>query len=240
MMQVLMADVQPVYHTLSTPRGGQYGLTLPDGSRVWLNAASSIRYPTVFHEGSRRVEISGEVFLDVKNKYVFADGSSSTYEWPFVVSVQGVEIRVLGTQFNVMAYLDENLLTTTLVEGSVEISVGQKTTLLQAGQLAQIIGIKDHSGEPQILVVNNPDIQSAIAWKNGLFYFNNADVETIMRQISRWYDVDVVFEGEISTDRFSGIIRRANEASKVLMMLEMSGLRFETTERTITVLPANK
>lgn len=215
---------EPVaYNTLSTPRGGQYQLLLPDGTKVWLNAASSIRYPTAFIGKERRVEVSGEAYFEVAN-----DPSR-----PFIVEKNKVEIQVLGTHFNVNAYADEATIKVTLLEGSVRVS--QRTTdhsqLLRIGQQAQL------NKEGGITLIKNADIDEIMGWKNGLFVFHNDDLPSIMRRLERWYNVTVDYEGnKMISSHFTGAIRRQVNLSEVLRMLELAGgVHFEIEGHTIIV-----
>jgi transmembrane sensor len=215
------ADSKEVlYNTIATPRGGQYQVELPDGSQVWLNAASSLRFPTAFEGKVRRVEITGEAYFEVaKNKSM-----------PFVVSVNGAEVKVLGTHFNVMAYGEENAVRTTLLEGSVQFVSGNNTSLLQPGQQSQL------TKEGEVKVVNGVDVESIIAWKNGMFHFENADIETVMRQLARWYDVEVDFKGQQIDNLFYAKIPRSSKLSDVLKVLELTGnIKFKIEGKKITV-----
>ena len=209
------------YNTLSTPRGGQYKVTLADGSNVWLNAASSLRYPTGFRGGERIVEITGEAYFEV----------AKNPSMPFVVKVNGAEVRVLGTAFNVMAYDDEAEVKTTLLQGSVVVSKGAVSRMLKPGQQARL------GAGGTISLDEDPDTDEVLAWKNNLFAFNDADIESLMRQIGRWYDVDVQFEGKISK-HFNGNISRAVNVSKVFKMLELTGsVHFRIEDKKIVVSP---
>jgi hypothetical protein len=199
-----------LYNTVTTPKGGQYRVVLPDGTKVWLNTASSIRFPTSFTGNDRRVAISGEVYFEVaKNK-----------EKPFIVSTGNQKVTVLGTHFDINAYQDENAVKTTLFEGSVKVSSGDNIVLLKPGQQSQL------SNENKLIVSNDIDTDEVIAWKNGFFQFNKADIQTIMNQISRWYDVEVKYEGQVQPGHYYGKISRNVNASKVLKVLELSGMHF--------------
>ena len=210
-----------LYNTISTPRGGQYQVELPDGSKVWLNAASSLRFPTAFAGKERRVEISGEVYFEVaKNKAM-----------PFIVSVNGAEIQVLGTHFDVMAYNDEPMLKTTLLEGAVKFVKDGNYTMLKPGQQSQL------TKNGQLKVVSDVNLTTAVAWKNGFFDFEGLDFETIARQLSRWYDVDVIYNRKID-DLFYAEIPRNTKLSDVLKALELTGkVHFEIEGKKIIVLP---
>jgi transmembrane sensor len=199
------------YNMISTPRGGQYQVTLADGTQVWLNAASSIRFPVAFKGKERKVEITGEVYFEVaKNKAM-----------PFKVSTGLSEIEVLGTHFNVNAYEDEASMKTTLLEGSVKISALNQSKYLQPGQQAQIKNLPAGS-VGRITVLNNADIEETMAWKNGRFQFQSADLKSILRQISRWYDVDIVYKGNVNL-HFTGQLPRNDNASKVFEKLTLTG-----------------
>jgi len=209
------------YNTVTTPRGGQYQITLPDGSRVWLNASSSIRFPTRFFGNERRVETTGEVYFEVHK-----DPSL-----PFHVSTDGHDIEVLGTTFNLMAYDDEPHIKTTLVEGSVKVTNLQQTQLLKPGE--QSIALK----EKETLKVVRADLDEALAWKTGQFIFNNEDLESIMRKVARWYDVEIDFKENFRDLRFTGGMSRFENVSGVLKMLELTGtVHFTIKERRIEVM----
>ncbi len=211
---------QVSYNTIATPRGGKYQVALADGSLVWLNAASSIKFPAAFTGRERDVEITGEVYFEVaKNKAM-----------PFVVKAGGVKVQVLGTHFNVMSYADEAAVKTTLLEGSVKVLNGASTTVIKPGQQAKI-----NNGANGIEVLDNVDTDETVAWKNDLFIFNNAGIETIMRQIARWYDVEVSYDGPITTDHFTGKVSRNSTAGQVLKILELSDIHFTITGKKIIV-----
>jgi len=204
------------YNKLTTPRGGQYKVVLPDGSEVWLNAASSLRYPIAFSGNERLVELTGEAYFEVQ----------SSSAMPFRVKVNNTVVDVLGTHFNIMAYDDEQALRTTLLEGSVKVG----SRILHPGQ--QAVATAD-----QITVLDRVDVQEAIAWKNGIFQFNKASLQVVMRQLSRWYDVEVVYEGKIPDLEFLGKMQRELDLSEVLSILEKSGVRFRVDGRKIIVTP---
>jgi hypothetical protein len=207
------------FNTLSTPRGGQYKIVLPDGSKVWLNASSSLHFPTAFTGNARDVELIGEGYFEIaENK-----------EKPFHVNVNGMQIEVLGTRFNVNAYANENAIKTSLLSGSVKIKTGNTSSLLKPGQQGVVKKDADN------IEVAKVDVNEAIAWKNGLFQFDNADIKNIMRQISRWYDVEVEYEGKIPDRRFEGKITREAQLSDVLKILELSGIKFSIQGKEIIV-----
>ena len=200
------------YNMLSTPRGGQYQLVLPDGSKVWLNAASSIRYPTAFAGTTRQVDITGEAYFEI---------AKDAYR-PFTVRVGSPagtkgEIRVLGTQFNVNAYSDEPVVRTTLLEGAVRVTKDAAAATLKPGEQAEL----EQSGTFRL--IPDVDIDQTMAWKNGQFFLKEADIRTVMRQIERWYDVEVVFEDDIR-DKFYVDMSRNTNVSNVFRILESTGL----------------
>ena len=205
------------YNTISTPRGGQYQVTLPDGTKVWLNAASSLRFPVKFSGMSREVSLSGEAYFEVaENKLK-----------PFLVSLGNSQVEVLGTHFNIMSYPDE-VLTATLLEGSVKFKHGASERTIVPGQAAQLLG------SIRVSEVNTAD---AVAWKNGVTAFSNADIPSIMRQISRWYDLDVVYQGAMPDRKFTGKIPRTARMSRVLKVLELSDINFRLEDKRIIVTP---
>ncbi|SEW40193.1 FecR family protein [Chitinophaga sp. YR573] len=204
---------ETLYNTMTTPKGGQYKLTLPDGSKVWLNAASSITYPAAFAGKERTVTIKGEVYFEVaKNENM-----------PFHVKANNITVDVLGTSFNIMAYEDEPAIKTTLITGAIKVN----GHLLKPGQQAVNERITD-----------NADIEEAIAWKNGLFEFNQQSIVSIMQQISRWYDVDIQYQGTIKSKTFTGQISRYADITTVLKMMELTGgIHFKVSDRTVTAMP---
>ena len=217
-------DNAPVaLNTLSTPRGRQFQVTLPDGSRAWLNAASSVRYPTAFVTKERKVEVTGEVYFEVAK-----DASR-----PFLVTVKDKDltVSVLGTHFNINAYEDESTILTTLIEGAVSVSSGQSIVKLSPGQQAQA------AGSSKKIQVSQVDTDQMVAWKNGNFEFNG-NIRGIMRQIARWYDVDIQYTGNVTDNALGGAISRSENISQVLKMLQMTGSIQCTLEgRVVTVSP---
>lgn len=209
-----------VYNIMSTPKGRQFNMVLPDGTGVWLNAASSIRYPTVFTGRERNVTITGEAYFEV----------AANAGMPFRVNVNNLaEIEVLGTHFNINAYDNEKTLNTTLLEGSVKIRAKGRNVLLKPGQQAQVAA--------DIKVIDDADINKTIAWKNGLFNFNDATLEEVMKQLERWYDIDVVYEKGIPDIHFGGGMSKNIPLSDLLMILEKSKVHFHIEGRKLTVLP---
>ena len=211
------------YNILSTPMGGEYQLVLPDGSKVWLNSGSTLRFPTAFIGSERIVELKGEAYFDI----------AKNPKMPFLVRTNNaMDIKVLGTQFNVMAYDDEKNINTTLVEGSVEVLKGSEKTNLKPGQEAIL-----NRGSGNIKVAQ-ADLEQAIAWKNGYFIFYNENIESIMRKVSRWYNVDIVYQGNLNNKDFVGTISRNKNVSELLKMLELTGaIHFSIDGRRITVMP---
>lgn len=211
------------WNTLSVPRGGQYTLTLSDGTKVWLNAASSITYPNVFAGAERKVEITGEAYLEI----------AKNSRQPFKVSANGTEIQVLGTSFNVNAYSDENAVKTTLVDGSVKVInvATSQAKLLIPGQQAEV------SANNEGVRVETVDTDQVLAWKNGLFSFNNADIKTVMRQLSRWYDINIVYENGVPSQRFYGDMNRNLSLLQVLKGLEVTKVNFRLEGRNLIVMP---
>jgi len=202
------------YNVLTTPKGGQYELTLIDGTKVWLNAASSLRFPTAFIGSEREVELTGEAYFEVAHNA----------QKPFKVKIANQVIQDIGTQFNINSYTDEDHVATTLVEGSIKIYDKNGQTLIKPGQQY----LFKTSGQAE--VINDVDMDEITAWKSGMFQFNNADIKTIMRQISRWYNVDVEYQGPVAGSTYHGRISRNSKASEVLKILELSGINF-TMER---------
>ncbi|KIC94053.1 FecR family protein [Flavihumibacter solisilvae] len=215
-----------IYNTVSTPRGGQYRLTLPDGSRVWLNAASEIRFPAVFASDERQVEIKGEVYFEVEKAF-----DKQKRKLPFIVQVNEMKVEVLGTHFNINAYADEVAAKTTLLEGSVKVLSGTSQHELVPGEQANV------RPNESVKVLADVDVEEVMAWKDGLFNFSNADIHGIMRQVSRWYDVDVRYTAEVPARTFSGKIRRSANLTNVLMILEKSGIHFKVEGKNIVVSP---
>jgi len=209
------------FNTISTPRGGQYQVTLSDGTKVWLNAASSIRFPVVFTGTERIVEITGEAYFEVtKNKHR-----------PFIVKANSSEIEVLGTHFNVNAYNEETSTKTTLLEGSVNVKRNNYTAILLPGQQARM------NKQGELKVFNDADLEEAVAWKDGLFVMKKADIGTVMRQIARWYDVEIVYEGTVPPGRITGDMSRNMNLSKMLEVMGLIGVHFTIEGNKVLVKP---
>lgn len=219
-----------VYNNLTTPKGRQFQLILPDGTKVWLNAASSLRYPTAFSGRSREVAVSGEVYFEV----------AKNAELPFIIHVNNqMSIQVLGTQFNVNAYSNEAAIKTTLVEGSLKIisgasAAGGPFVVLQPGQQAQVGNVP---AQQAIKVLKNADVDKAVAWKSGLFNFEDSGLEEVMRQVERWYDIEVIYEKGIPDIRFGGKLSNDVSLSGLLKSLEDSEVHFRIEGRKLIVLP---
>jgi ferric-dicitrate binding protein FerR (iron transport regulator) len=209
------------YNTLTTPRGGQYQLLLPDGTKVWLNAASTLKYPTTFNGKERCVELTGEGYFEVAS----GTGGKSA---PFCVKTGTATIAVLGTHFNIMAYADEATLNTTLLKGKVKVISSQGSSLLRPGEQARL----QQNGS---LTVVPADIEEVTAWKNGLFVFRGADIRMVMRQLSRWYDIEVVYEGPAKQHRFSGEFYRSYSWQQMLSILRGSAIRFRVEGRKLII-----
>ncbi|MCU0384579.1 MAG: FecR family protein [Flavihumibacter sp.] len=213
-----------LYNTMTTPIGGQYQLTLPDGTAIWLNSASSITYPTVFAGKERSVAITGEVYFEV----------AKNIHQPFKVKVGDQVIEVLGTHFNVNAYHDEQTINTTLVEGKVKVS-----TISSGGTTVSFLviepGQQSCNKEGKLKLNETPDLEETLAWKNGLFQFNGTNIETIMRNVARWYGVEVVYKDKIEEQFVAEIPRNVN-MSKLLELLELTKqVKFSINNKVITV-----
>ena len=253
--ELLKKQGEILYNTLTTGRGNQYQLVLPDGSRVWLNAASSITYPASFTGGERKVSITGEAYFEI----------AKDEARPFIVQKKELSIQVLGTHFNINTYDDEDAVKTTLLEGSVKVVNGNNSSVLRPGQQAVIVKgrelVKDAGngqeqakgkdagpgrtndaisskarGAEPIKVVDDPDIEEVMAWKNGVFRFNDATIESIMRQMARWYDVSVIYDTKI-TQHFIADVPRDVPVSELLKLLELTDqVHFKIEGKKITVI----
>lgn len=209
------------FHTLSTPVGGQYQVTLPDGTKVWLNAATSIKYPPAFGDTERKVELTGEAYFEV----------AKNQQKPFIVLLEdSTTIIVTGTHFNIHSYNNEKEQQVTLLEGSVTVSNAGNITKLEPGTQALI---KDK----EIAKRNVPDAEEVTGWKDGLFVFRDATIESIMMQIARWYDARIVYKAK-TKQLFNATILRKEPLVKILKLLELNGyVHFKTENKTIYVLP---
>lgn len=223
------------HHEIRTPRGGQYKLILPDGTKVWLNSLSSLRYPIQFDGNDRLVELTGEAYFEVATKKLDPAIGVGKRQ-PFIVKSNTQTVEVLGTHFNINSYDEESSVKTTLLEGSVLVRKNnasqESPVVLKPGQQAQLKG-KDHNSEIQVLTI---DAEEAMAWRNGSFLFKNTPLSEVMNQLSRWYDVEIDKEN-IPNYKFNGFIPRDEPLSKVLDMLELTGdLKFNIHNNQISIL----
>ena len=214
---------QMVYNNLTTAAGQSYSVVLSDGSKVWLNASSSIEFPTAFPGNTREVKLTGEAYFEI----------AKNSEKPFYVHVNGIKVQVLGTHFNINAYDDEESIKTSLLEGSVKVVGGNVSGILEPGQQAAITK-SEKTGAYQ-METKIVDMDEVVAWKNGLFHFNEAGIMTIMRQIGRWYNVEIVYKGKVPVRRFVGKISRDAQLSEVLKILELSDVKFTVEGKKIIV-----
>lgn len=214
------ADYQ-VYNTLTTPRGGQTTVTLSDGTVAYLDAASSIKFPVIFTGSERRVFITGQVYFDVVHNAAK----------PFRVSVKGQTIEDIGTSFNINAYDDEPVIKTTLLSGSIRITRGSEMATLTPGQ--QAITIFNNNG----IKVKDVDTEEAIAWKNGYFHFSDNNIQEVMRQLARWYNVDIKYDGQLPSRSFSGEISRNVNASQILDILSFKKIHYKIEDKSIVITP---
>jgi len=211
-------------NTITTPLGGQYSVVLPDGSHVWLNAASSLKFPSAFKKSERIVELSGEGYFEIAHI-----NSSQKKALPFKVMVNNSMVEVLGTHFNIMAYQDEESTNTTLLEGSVRVVSGSESRLISPGQQARV------SSNIQVYKV---DANQAVAWKSGNFNFSHENIRSIMRKIARWYNVSIEYRGAITKEGFVGTMPRSESIEDVLNTLELTGtVHFKIEGRRIIVMP---
>lgn len=211
----------PEINTISTPNGGQYQIILTDGTKVWLNAASSLRYPTVFSGNERVVELEGEAYFEVKENQ----------KSPFLVISNNQKVKVLGTHFNIKSYPDDPVIKTTLLEGRVQVSANSSNEgkMLVPGQQALFDGNQ--------ITVHNGDLKEAMAWKNGYFMFKDEDIYAIMNQVSRWYNVEVVYIGKFENKRFGGYVSRSKKIKDLLDIMESTkGIHFKIEGRKVTVM----
>jgi len=210
------AEKRALYNTLKTGRGQMYPVKLSDGSTVWLNSSSSIRFPVAFNEQKRNVEITGEAYFKVAHND----------RKPFKVSVNGMEVQVLGTVFNINSYSDEGAIKTTLLQGAVKVTKGDQQVRIKPGEQAVVTNK---------ILVQRVDIKHEVAWKDGVFAFKDDNLYSIMRQLSRWYDIDVVYEGTIPAKKISGGIYRNSNLSEVLTVLKGLKVKFELNNRTLII-----
>ncbi|SMD07459.1 FecR family protein [Pedobacter nyackensis] len=228
------------YNTIETPKGGQYQVNLPDGTKVWLNASSSLKFPTEFTGSDNRVvELRGEGYFEVAKVHGAANGRRAKERMPFLVRTNDQEVEVLGTHFNISSYADDAETRTTLVEGAVKvkrISIGANDDVIKTGIILK-------PGQQALLKaaqlnVKNVDTDAEVAWKNGYFIFKDEEMRSIMRKIARWYDVEVVFSKDFHNRSFEGSISRFKNVSEVLRKFELTGdIHFKIEERRIIVMP---
>jgi ferric-dicitrate binding protein FerR (iron transport regulator) len=213
-------DNQPVvYNTVSTNKGETYSFTLADGSRVWLNSGSSIYFPVAFPGKERRIEVTGEVYVQV------AHNASQ----PFIASANGMEVLALGTEFNINSYSDEDNISATLIEGTVRVSKGNVNKILKQGQQTQL----NNKGE--LTTPREVNTDEIIGWKDGFFHFESADLKTILRQFARWYDIEIIYEGTVTDRKFFGIVKRSNTLKRVLEMLQDNNIEYRIEGKKLIV-----
>lgn len=213
----------PQMHTIATPKGGTYQIQLADGTEVWLNAASSITFPTRFTGETREIEIQGEAFLNVKHNK----------NQPFLVRTDNQIIEVLGTAFNVSAYADQGAITTALVEGALRVKDGSSFVKLTPGEMA--VNTRDTSPK---LTKEKADLDRIMAWRKGIFLYNGQSIKDIMAEVGRWYDVAIRFEGNLTEKRFAGEISRFENVADVLDIIALTGsVNFKLEGREIIVKP---
>jgi ferric-dicitrate binding protein FerR (iron transport regulator) len=214
-----------LYNTLTTPRGGQYQVVLPDGSKVWLNAASSIRFPSTFTGKERRITVTGEIYIEV----------AKNPAQPFYVTARNTELQVLGTSFNINSYEDEPNIQTTLVEGGLRVTP-------QSSVIDHLLSVILTPGQQAVqsnqqLAVQNANIDQVLAWKNGYFNFNDLTLQEVLRAIARWYDVEVIYDGKIAPDKFGGSIQRELSLQEILDVLKQTGVHFRIDNKKLIVMP---
>ncbi|WP_281233067.1 FecR family protein [Flavobacterium gelatinilyticum] len=207
------------FNTLVTPNGKTFQIALPDGTVVWMNAGSSLKYPTYFEGNERSVVLTGEAYFEV----------TRNEKMPFKVLSNGQEVEVLGTHFNIRAYENEPVLKTTLLEGKIKITEGSNSALVKPGQQI-VVSVDKHS-----MRTKEVNTELAVAWKNRLFYFENARYDEIMREIERWYDVEVIYKGKIPDERFEGAIQKDLKLNQVLKMLESKDIHFKISGKEVIV-----
>lgn len=215
-------------NTISTPIGGQFQVILPDGTKVWLNASSSLSYPVIFDAKERKVKLDGEAYFDVTTAL-----NKTNEKIPFVVELDSQQhVEVLGTELNIQAYREEMVSKTTLIEGQVKVHAAGRSVNLKPGQQARIIPGESHIDVSEVQTVG------VAAWKNGYFHFEEESIQDIMVKIARWYDVEVVYQGKMPDDGFGGIVSRFENVSELLSLLELTGkIHFKVEGRRVTVMP---
>ena len=213
--------VEAAFNTLSTPNGGQYHLTLPDGTRVWLNAASGLTYPTAFNGGERLVKLTGEAYFEI----------AEDHTKPFKVEVPGrQQVIVLGTHFNIEAYPEEDNINTTLLQGAVKLVTRKQQLLLKPGETA----VNNPAGKIQ---TKHADEEAVMAWKNGLFVFNDESMKTAMQKLARWYDVEVEYRDDVHKKRLGGVIPRLATLNELLdKITKANGIHYEIKGRRVVLM----
>ncbi len=207
------------YNEITIPRGGEFKIVLPDGTKVWLNSSSSLKYPSRFTGNTRNVELIGEGYFEV----------AKNTEQPFIVKVRDMQVQVLGTQFNLSAYKDDDSVITTLLEGSVNVKGVKESSLLKPGEQSFYSG--------NSIKVAKADVEEAVAWKNGYFRFNNESIESIMKKVSRWYNVEVEYQGDVKDKKFWGTFSRNKNIAELLANLELTeSIKFKIEGRRVTVM----
>lgn len=225
-----------LFNKMETPKGRQFQLLLPDGTKVWLNAASAIRYPTVFSGNERRVEVQGEAYLEV------AKNTNS----PFIIDInKKATVKVLGTQLNINAYENEHLIRTTLLEGAVSVTPAsstaggtqQQAAVLKPGEQAQVPLGTNPAAAKELKVVKQVDTHSVMAWKNGLFNFSGVDFATVMRQLERWYDIEVIYEQSLPNVAIGGEMSSNVSLQQLLTIFDRFHIHYRLEGRRLTILP---
>ncbi|MBO9732829.1 MAG: FecR domain-containing protein [Chitinophaga sp.] len=209
---------EQMLNTLITPKGRQYSIILPDGTKVWMNAMSELTFPSAFNSRERTVTLSGEAYFEI----------AAAADHPFVVNTRNQRVQVLGTSFNVSGYEDEAMISTTLITGKVKVSAGGKSAVLLPGQQLQ-----HNSNSWQVL--QSADTDAAIAWKNGYFSFNKANIDAVMRQLERWYDINIVIETKTKSHQFVGEIPMNVTLEEAMSILKHSGINYAIKGRTVTI-----
>jgi len=207
-------------NVINIPRGGKFQLVLSDGSRVWINAMSELKFPSAFSGNERVVELSGEAYFEV----------AKDSRRPFVVKTANQQVQVLGTHFNVNSYPDETEIKTTLAEGRVLVTSGGKSVSLKPGEQSRL-----NRGFNSLSLVRDIDLEEELSWKNEIFAFNNDDIKTVMRQLSRWYDLDVIYKGKVSNERYFGEIPRNSKLSEVFEILQLNHVDIKITGKTMVI-----
>lgn len=216
-------------NTLRTPRGGEYQVVLEDGTRIWLNAASTLQFPVHFNNNDRRVVLTGEAYFEVASVLAPKTGHKKS----FIVNVDNMEVQAIGTSFNISAYREDDRSQTTVVEGLVKVNRNNKSNLLTPG--------KKLIASDSTMTVEDADVKQETAWKTGEFVFRNTSLKMVMNELARWYDLDVVYDAGVPTLHYSGEIQREQDVTKALQMLEYTGgVSFTISKRIITVHPGKK